>query len=440
VKNCTVANICVSEDLTFLRRTVEMPVVLLVFKRMQPLRRLNSATGVTPAVVANINNIMGLSIIRSLGREGVPVWGVYGSATHREPYAEVAPRSRYLVRRQVFDDGDYEKGLIECLLRLGEEAESPPVLFPVSDLDMILISSHREALQRRYRLLMPPHALLDALLNKDRFQRLAEERALPVPVTFRAESGAEVAAIAGRVRYPCLVKPPWRDAAWLLRRGNTKVLRCESPDELQAAGEEVLQACGRLAVQELVAGPESNIVCSFAYLNERSEPLAMFVCRKLRQFPPYFGNTALAEGVQDEAAAELTAGICRTLGLVGYASVEFKRDLKDGLYKILEITPSRINRQAGIADASGVSIPSCWYRHLTGQAPPAAKATPGLRWVSEVNDLRAARWYWGSGEWSFVNWLKSYRGIARWELFARDDLKPFFALGLSAARSRFLRR
>jgi D-aspartate ligase len=390
-----------------------------------------------PAVVANINNIMGLSMIRTLGRGGVPVWGVVGSGSCHEPYGNTVRRSRYLARCQVFDDRNYESGLIDCLLRLGEESESPPVLFPASDTDMIMVSAHREQLQKRFRILMPPHSMLEILLNKDRFQRLAEDRELPVPATFRVAEGSAIAGVASQVRYPCIVKPPWRDAEWIHRHGNTKVLRCESAAELRAACEEVLPACGRLAVQEIVTGPESNIVCSFAYLNERSEALAMFLCRKLRQFPPYFGNTALAEGVSEDSVAALTEQICRALGLVGYVSIEFKKDVVDGCYKILEITPSRLNRQAGVADVSGVPIPICWYRHLTGQALPEITAKTGLRWVSEVNDLRSMRWYLRSGEWSWGSWLKSYARVRRCELFAWDDLMPVFGLAQTAVCSRF---
>jgi hypothetical protein len=67
--------------------------------------------------------------------------------------------------------------------------------------------------------------------------------------------------------------------------------------------------------------------------------VGIFTSRKIRQFPPHFGNSSLVQHVHEPKVVELTAQICWQLGLVGYVSIEFKQDARDGAFKIIELTP-----------------------------------------------------------------------------------------------------
>lgn len=404
------------------------------------------------AVIADAANVLSFAILRSLGRHGVSVAGLFSRATGFRPYARAVRASRYLRLSREYDAEGREEGMVAALVRLAEALPARPVLFPVSDRDMIAVSRHRAVLEPYFRLGMPPHATLEMLLEKERFARFAAENELPVPRTVVVESHADAVACAATMRFPCVVKPPWRDRPWFAAYGNRKLLRATSSEELLRQVAEALRCSPRLVVQESLEGPEREIVCSFAYLDEASRPLALSVCRKLRQYPARFGNTALAESIEDDEIAALTRAIAQRLGAIGYLSIEAKWDPSDGRYKILEITPARLNRQAGIADASGTNIALTWYDHLAGRtsaprpafSPAAGPARSyGVRWASEVNDLRALPAYLRDGTWSLATWLASYRGVRRFELLARDDLGPAFALlgaGLAAVGQRLVRR
>ena len=65
--------------------------------------------------------------------------------------------SRYLDTSVDFDGPDYETALVEGLLRVAREERDRSVLFPVSDRDMIAVSSARDVLSPHFRLLLPPH-------------------------------------------------------------------------------------------------------------------------------------------------------------------------------------------------------------------------------------------------------------------------------------------
>ena len=391
-----------------------------------------------PALVVNANNIAALLPIRVLGRKGIPVTCVFGRGL-RSQYAPVVRASRFVANVQTFDETDYEANLVQCLCDIGKASRDKAVLYPASDLDMIVISGNRHRLEAHYHLLMPPHPLLMNLLNKDWFYPFAAERGIPVPRTLQVNRPSELDAAARKVGFPCIVKPAWRDEAWQTYYGNQKVLKVHDADELRLVCRCLHERQYELTVQEIIPGPERNLLCTFTYLNERSESLGIFTSTKVRQFPPHFGNSSLVKQVNEHAVVQLTTHICKQLGLVGYASIEFKKDDRDGSFKVIEITPCRFNRQAGLSEAAGLSLPYVWYRHLLNHQTDCSVTSGNVAWISEVNEARAFWQYWRNGEYTLLQWLASYRGVTEYEVFAKDDPLPFLAL-LPSALSQWIMR
>lgn len=395
----------------------------------------------TKVVITNANNIMALSVIRSLGRQGVPIVALFGkNHDYHQAYARVVGSSRYVSEKYWFDEADYESNIIQGLLDIGKALDSKAVLFPASDQDLLLVSGYRTYLQKFYHILMPPEAMLELLLNKEQFYEFADRENLPIPRTFLTGSSPDISSISRLVRYPCIIKPSWRTKKWIRRYRNKKVITCESPEELLKIYQQVSQEFSGLIVQEVVPGTESNIVCSFTYLDSQSEPLGMFLCRKIRQYPPDFGNTSLAEAISAPEVEQMTRRICKQLALVGYVGIEFKRDLRDNAYKLLEITPSRIDRQAGLSDACGINIPYIWYAYLLGLNVKAAVSEKPYRWASEVNEVRSLGRYLKRREWTIIDWFMGYRNVRRWEVFAGDDLFPFLMLTLDESSNQIMSR
>jgi predicted ATP-grasp superfamily ATP-dependent carboligase len=384
-----------------------------------------------PAVVVNTNTVVALAAVRSLGRNGVPVIGVFGESPEVHSYSGIVKSSRFLSRWVSFDESDYERACLHCLMELGRELPAKAVLFPASDRDMYMISEHRDPLKEHYHLLLPSHEMVDTLLDKHKFHEFMGSTNPLIPRTCLPSGDLGIDVLANQVNYPCIIKPFLRDEEWIRQYGNTKVFLCDSASKLKDTFAAVHPHFDKVMVQEVVPGPETNIVCTFTYLDSQSNPLGMFTCRKIRQYPPLFGNTALAESASDPEAEEITRRLCKELGLAGYVSIEFKRDARTMALKILEFTVGRINRQVGLSDACGMNIPYLWYCHLLGRKTAVRVHRESSRWASEVNELRAFRPYLRSREWTLWNWIRSYRQVRQWELFSWDDLRPFSKLLLS---------
>jgi hypothetical protein len=71
--------------------------------------------------------------------------------------------------------------LVERLLEFGRAQPQPPVFYYDGDADLLLVSRHRAQLREAFRFVVPEAELVEALVDKARFQALAERLELPVP-------------------------------------------------------------------------------------------------------------------------------------------------------------------------------------------------------------------------------------------------------------------
>src|SRR5687767_1262066 len=93
-----------------------------------------------------------LGVIRSLGRQGIPVWLLEEAPSN-------ASVSRYLRIHRPWPEG--EEAQLTCLVNLAEkELLAGWTLFPASDESAALIARHHAALSERFRLTTPPWATL----------------------------------------------------------------------------------------------------------------------------------------------------------------------------------------------------------------------------------------------------------------------------------------
>src|SRR5437899_5553961 len=94
-------------------------------------------------------NLNGLSIARSLGRHGVPVW------VTSPPNMKLASFSRYTLRTLPWPDGDSEAQAAYLLELAARYQLDQWVLFPTSDESAALLSKFHTALSRRFHVSTP---------------------------------------------------------------------------------------------------------------------------------------------------------------------------------------------------------------------------------------------------------------------------------------------
>jgi predicted ATP-grasp superfamily ATP-dependent carboligase len=383
----------------------------------------------TAAVVMSLTPTA-LGTIRALAGRRVPVTviaeGRRGPATY----------TRH--GRKVFDPRHGGPGGLDLLEEVARGFATPPVLFPSSDDDVLLVSRNRERLSASYRFVLPSPESVETLMSKTLFAPFAEKEGLPVPKTCVVRGAADAESQTRRLRFPAILKPSVRSRTWSRRW--PKVVLVSTPGEFVATCTSMLEDAEELIAQQIIPGTDSDVHFCLVYVDREGRVRAAYEGRKLRQEPPLFGNTSLAVSHPSTEVRDLAIQTLESAGFRGVGSVEFKRSREDGRYYITEPTVGRVNLQSGLATFAGINIPYLAYCDAAGLALPELSAdSREVRWWDERYDLESALYYHRRGELSLGGWLSSLRGRKACALFSWTDPVPFLAMALGLV-GRVLRR
>ena len=317
-----------------------------------------------PALVVDVGWVNGLAAIRSLGRAGVRVLAL----DHRP--SALGFRSRY-AQRVLTPDPQDEEAFVAFLA--GLELEAPAPLLATHDEPLNAIARGADALGGRFLYPFPPWEVLSRVQSKRSQLEAAEAAGIPVPRTVYAGSGAEAVAAAEELGLPVLVKPSSTEG--FKRRFGRQAFRCETPAEVESAYADTEPYVPM--VQELIPGGDDELYTLGSYLSAGGEALGVFSGRKLRQTPPGVGTCRVGEAVWVDEVVDQGLKLLRALDFHGLSQVEFKRDQRDGAFKLMEVNP-RLWQWHGLAAACGVDLPLIAYRDLTGE-PVEPVSTNGHR-------------------------------------------------------------
>ena len=180
-----------------------------------------------------------------------------------------------------------------------------------------------------------------------------------------------------------------------------------------------------MVVQEYVPGRDDALFSMHAYMDQDSRPLGVFTGQKVRTWPTHAGIGCFVRSVYVPELVEIGVDLLRRVRYTGLALLQFKRDARDGRYRLLEIN-ARASSWNLLASACGVNLPYLAYRDAVGlPAKEPRRQKEGLRYVSFENDVRAFLDYRRHGEWTWLSWARSLVGRNVYQLLAWDDLKPF---------------
>ena len=360
----------------------------------------------------------GLAIVRALARRGIPVYGFDPDPNQPGFF------SRYGVARRCPDPAEEQEALLGLLLAEAGRQGCRPVLYPTSDPFVLFLARHHESLARAFACVAPPPERLEALVDKRRQYALAEQRGIPLPPTFGVDSPGEVERTAERLPYPVLLKPRYGHLWRQHFGGDSKGLPARDPTELRAAYRRVRALGLEVLIQEIIPGPVGDLHLVDVYVDCHGRALGAMVAQKIRQYPTDFGVGTLIESVRRPEVAAQALRVCDAFGYRGLAEIELKLDRRDGVWKLIEINP-RAWQQIAHGAACGIDFALLQYLDLTGQQPaPSFRFRAGVKWMNEVNDLRAAVAHARRRELGARGWLASLRGVRAFTTFAPDDPWP----------------
>lgn len=376
------------------------------------------ASARTPAIVIGLDTLPGLQTARILARHGIPVIAIASDPDHHCCRTKICDEIHFANARS--------EEFIGVLHRIAAGRADKPVLYPCLDPAVLTISAHRAELEEHFRLALVDEDTVDLLTNKVRFYSYAQQHGLPIPKTFFLREPADVGAAAAGLKFPVVLKPSVRLAAWD-RNTVKKAFRIEDAAELRAMYERCRDWTDTLIVQEWIEGGDDSLYSCNCYFNAKSEPLVTFVARKIRQWPPGIGYSSLGEEVRDDFVRDATIRLFGGVNYHGLGYVEFKRDAVSGKSYIIEPNVGRPTGRSAIAEAGGVELLYTMYCDLLGLPLPAEREQRyvGAKWVDLRHDFQSALHYWRKGELSLADWRRSWRGKKAYAYFAANDPMPF---------------
>jgi D-aspartate ligase len=399
-----------------------------------PLHRLDPSR--LPVVLMG-----GINLVRSLGLAGIPA--VVVSREQDDP----AFASRYCVGRCVLPPFDRGNAAVNGLVSLGDRLAAiygrrVPLMYG-SDDALDLIYAHRERLQRYFLFLVADPEVGEALISKERFQRLGEARALPVPRALRWEGdgAGSVAAATGEVLVKPRVKFDWEHSKLRSQLfGGDGKARVFASGREAAAHPVVALFSEQLTFQDYIEGDDTCLWSYHGFADETGEVLASFVGRKVRTYPVQTGESAFIELARNDELAAIGRDVARHCPLKGVFKMDFKRDPRTGAWYLLEIN-ARFNLWHYLGSVNGVNLLRTTYDflvHGTRASPQPYRLT--YRWLSLALDFKAYRELAARSELGLARWLASIafsRNI--YNVFAWTDLGPWWHLWATRLSRRWNR-
>ncbi len=392
--------------------------------------RPRSADRGIPALVLG-TGITALGMVRCLGRQGIPayLWDDEANLASRSRWAKSLP-SRW-----------GRGGGMENLSRELQNIElERAVLVPCSDAAVLAAAGLPEELHERFPVSLPGLAQLRRLVDKQGLARLLRDEGIPHPSTWTIEDEDALATMPEERFLEGFLKP--RDSQAFFRHFATKAFFVEDRADAVERYRKVRDAGLDVVLQEYVPGPPSNHVFFEGVRDRNGEIAAPFARRRLRMYPPGFGNSSLMVSVSPDEVAGAVEHMKRLLAAVAYRGVfsaEFKQHARDGTYRLLEVN-CRPWWYVEFAERSGAAIgTTAYYDALDLSHPDSSEPEVGIHCVYPEYDLAGFRYQSGGSRVSawrwFRPWLRARQAVLVW-----DDPLPAVHAGARYLWERLFRR
>lgn len=367
-----------------------------------------------------------LGVVRGLGRQGVPV------AVVSYDKRDIATRSKYVHEVLRAPHPEADETLFRAVLLEAAHRHPGALLIPASDSALGAVARHKSVLEAAgLTVAVDDEEVTAILLNKQTTFALARSAGVSSPATFTPADEDEVRRICASLEFPAVLKPA---LSHVYRRVvGVKWTRVENVQEMIRAYSVARSLSLEVMLQEFIPGDER---CGAVYNSYfwNGEPLVEFTSRKVRNSPPDTGSPSVLVSEWIPEIAELGRRLLKAAKFSGYSCTEFKRDPRDGEYKLMEVN-ARHNLSSLLATRCGMNFPWLQYQHLVhGLVPAQCDTQQGIYWIDVTRDMQNVRHYLRRPGYSIGNFLEPYRRPRVFAVLDRHDLEPAAARGRDTVR------
>lgn len=322
---------------------------------------------------------MGLGVIRALGMMDVPVVAVYYDRHKDMGYVSKYVKHKIYAPHPERAEDEFLELLVECASRFGGG-----LLIPVSDETLVTVARHRDLLARHYVVACTEWDITRRFIDKKHTYALADAVGVAAPKTLVPQSLDDVERYGKTIEYPCLVKPC--QSHLFFAHFGRKMVPVGNLEQMLAIYQQAVEAGLEVMLEEIIPGEDTHVVNYNSYFWD-GQPLVEFTAQHVRKAPPEFGSPCVAVSKRIPEVIEPGRRILRAMGFYGYSCTEFKKDPRDGVYKLMEIN-GRHNLSTLLAVHCGINFPWLHYRHLIdGIVPKQTRFREDFFWIDIERDL-----------------------------------------------------
>lgn len=260
--------------------------------------------------------------------------------------------------------------------------------------------------------------------DKKKSYELAERLGIPAPRTYNIQNETELETLASRL--PLAVKPAIKEHFFYAT--GAKAWRADSAEQLRLLYRKATKQIrsDEILLQEIIPGDgnQQYSYCAF-FRNGRAD--GKLIARRLRQHPREFGRAATyVETTVLPEIEELAERFLRAIDYYGLVEVEFKKDPRDGAFKLLDVNARTWGFHA-LGSAAGVDFPYLQYADQVAQPVGGFDARPGVGWMRLVTDFPTVALDLCCGNLDLRSYWASLRSTRIESVFATDDVMPSIA-------------
>jgi D-aspartate ligase len=357
----------------------------------------------------------GLGIARSLGRRGVPVIVI-------DDQHSVSQFSKYVTRVVRVKDLRDEQKTVETVIEIGQRYGLKGwVLFPTRDETVAAFSRERDRLGEFFRVTTARWDTVRWAWDKKNTYIKALELGIPVPHTYNPRSEAELGDLYGYL--PLAIKPAVKENFFYAT--GAKAWRAETPDQLNDLYRKAIRQIKpeEILIQEIIPGDGQQQYSYCAFFRD-GKAQSTLVARRMRQHPREFGRAATyVETIELPEIEELSERFLRAIDYYGLVEVEFKKDHRDGQFKLLDVN-ARTWGFHSIGEPAGVDFPYLLYADQIGQPVERYRARTGIGWLRAVTDLPTAASDLWAGALDLGSYWRSLKHTRVESVFCLQDPLP----------------
>jgi predicted ATP-grasp superfamily ATP-dependent carboligase len=270
-------------------------------------------------------------ILRALKKQGLKVGVLYNSFLSLSFFSRF-PDKRYFISTDLLKDSSEESYILykSELLKILQKDEIR-VFMPVGNLSFRFASKYEDELKKYTRVPVAKKEIMEIAQNKMKTFEFAEKIGIPIPKTIYIKDSKDILTVSETMNYPCVIKKTNFYEGGVIYCNN----KFELKENLNRLINKMKTGASYPIIQEYIEGPGTGFYGIF----KDGKCINFFMHERIREYPTTGGASTFAKSVYSENLRKLGTKLLECLGWSGVAMVEFKKDNKDGNYKLMEINP-----------------------------------------------------------------------------------------------------